>query len=382
MNYHRNPFSLKELSLEEPFCDREKEMKELTSHALNFANVVLYSPRRYGKTSLVKRVQRVVQQRDTVTIYVDFFGVESLEAVANKFATYLYSYCHHNENLFRRAMKFISLWRPVIKPDPEMGVTITAEPTTQVNGLKLLEETFSLFGAFAKENGPGFFVVLDEFQEITELRESKQIEGALRSQIQNHRNVSYFFVGSRRRILLDIFNDERRPFYKSAINYALERLPKKEAIDFVIERFRAGGKMCPPDIASRIYEKVRGYPYYLQRVPYSMYEISGKTIKEEDYEKALRNALQEEKPLFQAQLERLYPVWKQLLYALSRDPVASPLSTTYLKRHNLSSPGSTQPALKNLVILDYIERWDEDGCYHIVDPLFDLYLKQSVIIAE
>ncbi|OPY83929.1 MAG: hypothetical protein A4E65_00423 [Syntrophorhabdus sp. PtaU1.Bin153] len=60
--------------------------------------------------------------------------------------------------------------------------------------------------------------------------------------------------------------------------------------------------------------------------------------------------------------------------------MASPLSTAYLKRHNLSSPGSTQPALKNLIMLDYIEKREDDGCYHIVDPLFDLYLKQSVTV--
>ncbi|NLW35578.1 MAG: ATP-binding protein [Syntrophorhabdus aromaticivorans] len=268
----------------------------------------------------------------------------------------------------------------MIKPDPEMGITITAEPTTQINGLELLEETFSLFGKFIKEHAPGFHIVLDEFQEITELRESKQIEGVLRSQIQGHTNVSYFFVGSRRRILLDIFNDEKRPFYKSAINYALGPLPKEEAVPFIVDRFGSAGKRCSAEIASRIYDKVGGYPYYLQRIPYSMYEISGKTVKDEDYERALRAALQEEKPLFQAKVERLYPVWKQLLYALSGEPVASPLSTAYLKRHNLSSPGSTQPALKNLLTLDYIEKREDDGCYHIVDPLFDLYLKQSVTV--
>ena len=382
MNYIRNPFSLKEIPPEEPFCDRKNEMKELSSHARNFANVVLYSPRRYGKTSLVKRIQKALSENGIITIYVDFFGIDSLEDVATRFATYLYSYCHRNETLFKKAMKFITIWRPVIKPDPEMGITITAEPTTQTNGLKLLEETFSLFGRFVKEHDSGFHIVLDEFQEITELREARQIEGLLRSQIQTQRNVSYFFVGSRRRILLDIFNDEKRPFYKSAINYALGPLPQKESITFIIDRFKAGNKTCSPQLAGHIYDRVRGYPYYLQRIPYSMYELSGSTVKESDYQKALRNVLEEERPFYQAKLEGLYPVWKQVLRALSKEPVASPLSTTYLKRHNLSSPGSTQPAVKNLIALDYIEKSVEDGRYHIVDPLFDLYLKQLVTVRD
>ena len=382
MNYIRNPFSLKEISIEEPFCDRKTEIKELTSHALNYANIVLYSPRRYGKTSLVKRVQKATEEHGIITIYADFFGVSNIETVASKFATYLYSYCHHDENLFKKAIRLMSIWRPVIKPDPEMGVIITAEPTTQMSGLKLLEETFSLFGKFIKEHPPGFHIVLDEFQEITDLHESKQIEGILRSQIQTHTNVSYFFVGSRRRILLDIFNEEKRPFYKSAINYALGPLPKKEALAFIVDRFSAAGKTCSSQIASRVYDKVQGYPYYLQRIPYSMHEISGKILKSEDYERALGEVLQEGKPFFEAKLERLYPVWKQLLYALAREPVTSPLSTTYLRRHNLSSPGSVQPALKNLIALDYVEKREENGRYHIVDPIFDLHLKQSVAVKD
>ena len=197
-----------------------------------------------------------------------------------------------------------------------------------------------------------------------------------------HRNVSYFFVGSRRRVLLDMFNEQKRPFYKSAINYALGPLPKKEAIAFIADRFSAAHKTCSPDIASRVYEKAQGYPFYLQRIPHLIYEVSGKILKDKDYRRALQVVLQEEKPLFEAKLESLYPVWKQLLYALAGDPVTSPLSTAYLKRHNLSSPGSVQPALKNLIALDYVEKRAEDSCYHVVDLIFDLYLRQALAAKE
>ena len=105
-----------------------------------------------------------------------------------------------------------------------------AETTAAKNGIELLDETFGLFGAFMNDHGSGFHIVFDEFQEISELRESRQIEGILRSHIQTHENASYFFVGSRRRLLLEIFNEQKRPFYKSAINYALGPLPKDEAI--------------------------------------------------------------------------------------------------------------------------------------------------------
>ena len=88
------------------------------------------------------------------------------------------------------------------------------------------------------------------------------------------------------------------------------RFPKKEAVAFIIDQFRVGNKTCSPQIAGRIYDRVRGYPYYLQRIPYSIHELSGSPVKSSDYEKALRDVLQEEKPFYQAKLEGLYPVWE------------------------------------------------------------------------
>ncbi|MGQ9570783.1 MAG: hypothetical protein ACUVUQ_08085 [Thermodesulfovibrionales bacterium] len=97
----------------------------------------------------------------------------------------------------------------------------------------------------------GFHVVIDEFQEVAELRESLQIEGIMRFHIQTHRNASYFFVGSRRRILSEIFNERKRPFYRSAINYPLCPLPLDESTNFIVEQFKRGGKTCPEEIAKK-----------------------------------------------------------------------------------------------------------------------------------
>jgi len=87
-----NPFYLRVLPLDAPFCDREKDLNELASHARNGANVVLFSPRRYGKTSLVRRVQDRLKNDGTLTIYVDFLGVDSVEDLASRIASRFYAY--------------------------------------------------------------------------------------------------------------------------------------------------------------------------------------------------------------------------------------------------------------------------------------------------
>ena len=125
----QNPFYFRVLPVTAPFCNREKELDQLVSHAQNRANVVLFSPRRYGKTSLVQRVQERLKQKGLATVYIDLFGIDSLEDMGARMASRLYSYCHKDESLFKKAMAFLSFWRSVIRPDPEYGVSLTVEPS-------------------------------------------------------------------------------------------------------------------------------------------------------------------------------------------------------------------------------------------------------------
>jgi len=382
----RNPFCATELPATAPFCDREKELKELGSHAVNRANVVLYSPRRYGKTSLVKRVQARLAGKGTITIYIDFFGVDSVETVAQKLAAALYSHYAREMSLLKKVSRVLSSWRPVItmRPDPDPGFIITAEPVVRARGTDLLEETLSQFGKFTEGHKKGFHVVFDEFQEITQLPDWLKIEGAMRSHIQGHSNVSYFFVGSRRRLLVDIFNLSKRPFYKSAINYELRPLPKVEAVQFVVERFRADGKTCPEEVAARIYDLVSGYPYYIQKIPYAIRELTeGSTITHEDLVKGLEEVHGEQKPVYESYLQTIAPMQIRLLTAIAKEPTVSPYSTEYMARHNLGSVGGVQGALRKLTGLDYIEK-DAQGTLRVVDPLFDLWLQglSGVVVSD
>ena len=173
----QNPFYFRVLPVTAPFCNREKELDQLISHAQNKANVVLFSPRRYGKTSLVQRVQEGLKRKGLATVYIDLFGIDSLEDMGARMASRLYSYCHKDESLFKKAMVFLSSWRPVIRPDPEYGVSLTVEPSMGRKGIELLNSTLDGFGKFIQEEKKGVHIVFDEFQEIAELRESLQTEG-------------------------------------------------------------------------------------------------------------------------------------------------------------------------------------------------------------
>lgn len=369
-----NPFYFRELPLEAPFCDRHTELKELVSHAKNRANMLIFSPRRYGKTSLVKRVQDILSREGVQTVYIDFIAVNSIEDIAGRLANKLYTYCHKNETLLKKATRVLSMWRFVMRPDEEMGISLSVEPTVRTRGFELLEETLTGFGRFMKDLDKTFNIVIDEFQEITELKDSHKIEGVMREHIQTHSNASYFFVGSRRRVLQDIFNQKKRAFYQSAINYPIAPLPHDDAVEFIVGQFKKGGKELRREIAGRVVERIRGYPYYVQRIPYSIFECSGKRIvTEEDYTGGFAKAIDEEKLVFEAMLRALAPTQIKLLGAFAEQATGKPFAAEYIARFSLGSVGTIQGAMKKLISLDYIEL--ENGVYRIVDPVFGIWLR-------
>ena len=205
------------------------------------------------------------------------------------------------------------------------------------------------------------------------MRGSLRIEGVLRSHIQTHSHASYFFVGSRRRVLNEIFNTRKRPFYRSSINFPLGPLPFEEGVQFIVEQFKKGGKSCPEEIGKKIFEQTGGYPYYVQRVPYSIFEISGKKVTEDDCIHGFRKTIEEEGIVYEAIVQALSLQQIKLLSALALEPTEKPFSMEYMGRHGLGSIGGVQGALRRLLELDYIER--KDNLLVIVDPVFGIWLR-------
>lgn len=370
-----NPFVFKELPLSAPFCNRQKELKELASYAKGGANVVLFSPRRFGKTSLARRVQLKLSRKGFTTVYADFFGVTSVEDVAERLARAVFEVTRPKKSLFQTAIQIIKSFRPVLKPDEEGRISLTVEfASPQKNGFDILEETLKSLKLFAKEVDNRLNIVLDEFQEIIEVKESLKIEAVMRTHIQRH-PFSYFFVGSRRRILLGIFNDRKRPFFQSAINYELKALPDEELISFLVEMFGRGGKDCARDTAELISQKISRHPYYAQKLSFFVFEISGKTIHKENVTEGFNYLLDSEKRTFEAVLQGLAPKQIALLRAIAVDSSASIFSMEYMQSHRLGSTGGVQGAIGRLLALDIVEK-NVENYFQVVDPVFRIWLSR------
>lgn len=367
---HLNPFSLGIISPSQAFCNREKEIADLTRHALNCTHVVVFSPRRYGKTSLIKQVMAMASAKGYVTVYVDCFSIITREDLIQKILSAIIASIGKNiaegtvlqktMNLFKRIIPSIDL-----RPD---GVSISAkyDPTTAFP--YLIEDIFQGLEKHIHSKKTRGLIVLDEFQEITELKESKQLEGILREQVQAITDMGFFFVGSRRRILQSMFNDRKRPFFKLALNYPIGKISKKELSGFVVKLFSQTKKICPLPLAEDLYDHVEGNTYYVRKLSHLLWDKTEKEVTPELVKEAKEELLEMESLDLQGVFAGLLMGEKKVAMALAKEPVAKPYAMEYLKKHNLSS-GGLQKSIKSLQGKDIIEQNDQ-GVYGLTDPLF------------
>jgi len=369
----KNPFTMKVVHRPDSFCNRSEEIATLCSYANSNTNTVIFSPRRFGKTSLVFQVQRQLIRSGFLTIYIDLFGLSSADNIARRITKGVYSAIYKEKTVFQKAIEIIKSHKPVLRPDAT-GVSISAECVRpNLAGDELLDRTLGELGEFIAEGKKPTNIVLDEFQEITEIRD-RNIEGIMRSHIQNQQ-AGYFFVGSRRRVLLEMFNQSRRPFFQSALNFELEKLPHDELSEFISRRFKDSGKQCSLETASRIAESIDDHPYYCQKLAFFCFEVSDKTITSKNVQEGFNELLHGEKPVFEAILQGLASQQIALLRAIAKQPSKSILSIEYMRKHNLKSIGGVQSAAGKLERLDLIER-NAGNTWQLVDPLLERWLRR------
>ncbi len=283
----------------------------------------------------------------SVVVFADFFGVGSVEDVAARLAKAVYGFTHGKPSLWKTALRTLLSFRPVLKPDPSGGISLSVEPATAGrSGIDLLEETIGSLCQFIEESKRLVQIALDEFQEIVTLKEALRIEAVLRTHIQRQK-ASYFFIGSRRRVLLGIFNERQRPFFQSAINYPLGLLPSTDLAKFISWQFRENGKSCTEEMGLRLASSMGCHPYY------------------------------SEKPVFEAILQGLSPHQRLLLKALALEPSTKILAGGYIQRHGLGSTGGVQHSTKQLEDLDLIERRGDPEQWQLVDPVLAMWLKAT-----
>ncbi len=374
---NNNPFFVQEYFADAPFCGRQESLKKLTGYGRSLEPVVLFSPRHTGKTTVIKKVQKTLSQEGAICFYADLFGVASVEDLAARLVQAVFAETFSRETLFKRATRAITAFRPTgaYTVQDVQGVHIGIERVaTQLSGLALLKDVLKSLGKFIRESVELVHFALDEFQEITTLPRSLQLESILRAYFHRHA-AAYVFLGSRRGVLCAMFTEQECPFYKAAALVPLPLLPENELTVLVREQFTDHGKACSPEIAQHLVAAVEGFPYYVRKLASIVFEYTDDEVTAQDVEKSFHLLLLDEQPRFEGILLGFAPGQIALLQALAKEPSKSIFAQDFIERHRLGSIGGAQGAKKRMLQFDIIEFRNQK--WQIVDPVFAMWLNRS-----
>jgi hypothetical protein len=169
-----------------------------------------------------------------------------------------------------------------------------------------------------------------------------------------------------------MFNEKKRPFYRSAMNYELKPLPDGELLDYIMKAFQHSGKSCPKEEADKIVKLAKGYAYYAQKISYCVFECTASMVTPQSMAEGLNDFFEDEKPYFEMMIAQLSVQQIKLVTALAKEPTKTPYGNEYMAQHKLGSLSAIQGGIKKLVSIDYIDKQSE--YYEVVDPLFKMWL--------
>ncbi len=371
------------------FADRVVELDRLVADLAAAQKVFLISPRRYGKSSLIRLALAAMARRGALTVDVTVSSFSSyvgfLEGYARALAGADRSWGSGPSQLagwgprwLREAVSSTRVeigpgplaesGRPAAKRAPALRISFpNARTDREVS--RLAEEVFALPARLAGERRRTVVVALDEFQAIAAFN-GGSVEHALRAAVQRQRDVGYVFAGSEPS-LMERMLGPRRPFYKAGPVMRLEKIPAEEFAAFLEARFSRSGMKPEPGLGAAIVELAGNLPYDVQRLAHETWdEVRGRNRRRatlDDLHQALKRLLIEQQTVFEAVWQRLTLQQRAVLRAVVLEEGTELLSSDVRTRHRLGGPSTVQAALTALVRDEIVTR-APDG-YAVVDSL-------------
>ena len=371
-----NPFKFGYIVSGDFFYNREEELLRIKQTLSGGNNVTLYAPRRYGKSSLVKKALKELENEGYTTVYLDFMSVYSREtfiknytrAIADKKSTSL-------ESMVKKIAGFISGIAPSITFDSAGIPTFSLSWVEGKDKEQTLIDVINLPEKLATGNTK-WIIAFDEFQEITKLN-GENFEKLLRSGIQHHQNVSYLFLGSKTHILKDMFNNKNRAFYNAASVMSINKIDENKSIEYLMSRFELNHMMMDVNIAKHLLQSAGNIPYYIQFIGSEIWQTlilnDEKVITIEHVDQAIERVLKLKADYYWELTNKQTSFRKRILYTLSQS-VTEVFSNQTAKNYNLGAASSTQKALEVFIDDGIIEK--NQNSYEFSDPIYKVFISR------
>ena len=359
------------------FTDRIEETKRIKLDFENGINVILISPRRMGKTSLIKKVISEMDSPEIKVVYMDIYDCRSEYDFYNRFAeTMMKSTGNQLEQVMENIKRFLVRVSPKLsfspEPNSEFSVSLGITPKDYSP-----EEILGLPERIAKEQGIKIVVCIDEFQQIGEFADSLTVQKRLRGVWQHHQHVSYCFFGSKKHLMENIFQSRRMPFYQFGEMLHLKCIPTEYWVPFICSRFEKYGKKISEEYAARICHTVKNYSSYVQQLAWNVMAETEIEVNEESFTEGFNALLEQNSSLFIQQTEGLTTYQLNFIRLLCNGIHSGFNTQSVVELYSLGSKSNVDRIKKCLIDRELITI-EKEGVF-LADCVFELWFKREMM---
>lgn len=370
------PFLFGKTVSEDAFTNRQADIKRLTGNLQNRINTILISPRRWGKSSLVKKVTEQISSRKTRVVMLDLLRIrneeefyktlakETIKATSNKLTEWIET----GKLFLKHITPKISLGT-----DPMQDFDISFE-------WKELEkhyaELLNLPQKIAKKKKLHLILCIDEFQNCESFRESKLFQKRLRTEWQHHHDVTYCLYGSRQHMMTELFEKQSNPFYKFGDVIYLPKILRNDWINFIQEQFRSTKKNINEELANLIAAMAQDHSYYVQQLSYLVWIATTKTVTDTIVLSAIDDLLAQNSMLYTRDTENLTNAQFNFLKAVAEGVHSGLSSKEVLNKYQLGTSANVLKIKRGLIQKELI---DDSNGIHFLDPVYERWFKKNIL---
>lgn len=360
------------------FCGRDNEISEVIDYIDNETNLIMFSKRRIGKSSLIKEIFSNKLDKSILSTHVDIYAISNIRELYEHLKLGLEASLIAKETSLDKLAKLSEdLGSYFINSDVKL--TIGAKPkleiaSTEKDYYKALDQLFKGYFEFLSKKDLQAVIAIDEFQKILSLNNSEKVEALLRTIVNKRKNCSFIFTGSKRNLLLSLFNRSDRPFFKLGMEYQLSPIDFDEFFDWTNDRFKRKNIIVEREAFQYLYDEADGETRFIQLISYEIFtkQENDSLVKLSDISVYLEDIIKKKKDL--AVLLDTYTVAQQnTLKIIAVNDGINLFEDNLVSDYDIKI-SSIQSALKSLIEKGVVFKADKKVQFEDVE--FKMWLKR------
>lgn len=369
-----SPFIFGNIVSGKQFVNRSEEIRRLQNNFKSGNNTILISPRRWGKSSLVKVAAAGIKDSHIRFVFLNFQSLRNEESMLKAYSSEVLKATLTKSDEFIKAGKdFFKNIVPRISfgLDPVSDLSLSFD----IKDIeKAKEDIFNLPEVIAKKRNLKIIVCIDEFQDISKFSDPEQLEKELRSSWMHHQHVAYCIYGSKRHMMLEIFNTEQRPFYRFGDLILLSKISGEHWQNYIRKSFKESGKTIKSTHTKSIAALAGNHSFYVQQLANEVWVNTENSVNQDIILKSLNKVLSTNEMFYQLTIDFLSNTQINLLMAII-DGEKQLTSVQTMQKYKLGTPRNVSKNKQTLEAKDIINI--QSKTLSLVDPFFERWIVEK-----